>query len=61
MVVITLPELALFAHLTQAIKEVSVEQLAAKRAVKAFNLGILRRTRGLNPMQVNPLVLTPGL
>ena len=34
MVVIVLPELALFAHLTQAVKEVSVEQLAAKRAVK---------------------------
>ena len=60
-VVIILPELALFAHLTQAVKEVSVEQLAAKRAVKAFNVGVLRRTRGLNPVQVNPPTLTSGL
>ena len=50
MVVIILPALAPFAHLTQAIKEVSVEQLAAKRAVKTFNIGVLRRTRGLNPV-----------
>ena len=60
-VVIILPELALFAHLTQAIEKVGVEQLAAKRAVKAFNTGILRRTRGPNPVQVNPPTLTPGL
>ena len=33
-VVIVLPQLALFAHLAQAAEEVGVEQLAAKRAVK---------------------------
>ena len=60
-VVIVLPLLALFAHLAQAVEEVGVEQLAAKRAVKAFNVGVLCRTRGLNPVQVNPLSLAPGL
>ena len=61
MVVIILSELALFARLEQAIEKVGVEQLAAKRAVKAFNIGDLRRTRGPNPVQVNPPTLTPGL
>ena len=61
MLVIILPELALFAHPKQAIKKVGVEQLAAKRAVKAFNVAVLRRTRELNPVQVNPPTLTPGL
>ena len=60
-VVIILPALALFAHLAQAGEKVGVEQLAAKRAVKAFNVGVLRRTRRLNPVQVNHLVLTPDL
>ena len=54
-VIIILPASVLFAHLAQAGEEVGVEQLPAKRAVKAFNLGVLRRNRGLNPVQVNPL------
>ena len=59
--VIILPERALFAHLKQAIEKVGVEQLAAKRAVKAFIIAVLRRTRGPNPVRVNPPTLTPGM
>ena len=60
-VIIVLPAQALFAHLAQAGEKVGVEQLPAKRAVKAFNVGVLGRTRGLNPVQVNPLALALGL
>ena len=60
-VVIVLPNQALFAHLAQAGKEIGVEQLPAKRAVKAFNVSVLRRTCGLNLVQINPLALAPGL
>lgn len=60
-VVVVLPELAVFAYLTQTGKEIGVEQFAAQRAVKAFNIGILRRTCGLNPLQVNLLALAPSL
>ncbi|AMR28295.1 hypothetical protein A0257_15175 [Hymenobacter psoromatis] len=60
-VVIVLPKLAVFMHLAQAGEEVGIEQLAAKGAVKAFNIGVLRWTRWLNPTQVNSLTLAPGL
>ena len=60
MVVIILSELALFAHLKQAIEKAGVEQLAAKRAVKTFNIDVLSRTGGLNPVRVNLLVLVLG-
>ena len=60
-VVIILPALALFAHLAQAGKEVSVEKFAAERAVKTFNVGVLSWTGGLNPVQFNLLALAPGL
>ena len=60
-IVIVLLALALFAHLAQAGKEVSVEKFAAKRAVKTFSIGVLSRTGGLNPVQVNLLSLAPGL
>ena len=59
-IVIVLPALALFAHLAQAGKEVSVEKFAAKRAVKTFNIDVLSRTGGLNPVRVNLLVLVLG-
>ena len=60
-VVIVLPASVLFAHLAQAGKEIGVEQFPAKRAVKAFNSGVLRWNRRLNPVQVNLLALAPGL
>ena len=60
-VAIVLPAMALFAHLVQIGKELGVNQLAARRATKAFNVGVLRWTRWPNLMQLNPLTLTPGL
>lgn len=60
-VVIVLPTQALFAHLAKTSKEVDIEQLAAKLAFKAFDVSILRRIRWLNPLQLNPLALTPRL
>ena len=36
-----------------------VEQFTAKRDVEAFDVGILRRLAGLNPVQGNALGLVP--
>ena len=60
-IVIVLPALALFARLTHAGKEVSIEKFAAKRAVKTFCTYVLRQTGNLNPVQINLLALAPGL
>ena len=59
-IVIVLPVLALFAHVAQVAKVVSVEKSAAIWAVKTFNIGVSSRTGRLNPVQVNYLALAPG-
>lgn len=43
----------------QQAKQMCVEQFTAKRAVEAFDVGILRRLAQLNPVQDNTLLLTP--
>jgi hypothetical protein len=45
--------------MSQRAKQVSVEQLAAKRAVEAPNVCILCRLARLNPVQGNALLLAP--
>ena len=47
------------AHMGQRTKQVGVEQFAAKRAVEAFNVGVLERLAGPNPVQGNALRLSP--
>lgn len=47
------------AHVGQRAKQVGVEEFAPKRAVEAFDIGVLRRLAGLNPVQSNALLLTP--
>lgn len=45
--------------MVQRAKQVGVEQFSAKRAVEAFDVGILGRLAGLNPVQGNALRLAP--
>ena len=52
MVIIVLLKLAVFTHLAQAGKEVSVGLLASKRAVRKSNIGVWGRTGGLDPVQL---------
>jgi hypothetical protein len=47
-VVVEHPLLHEMAHMGQRAEQVSVEQLVAKQAVKAFDIGVLRRLTGLN-------------
>ena len=58
-VVVEHPFVYELAHVGQRAKQVGVEQLAVKRAVEAFDVRILRRLTGLNPVQGNTLLLTP--
>jgi hypothetical protein len=58
-VIVVLPFVNQLAHTGQRAKLVGVEQFATKRAVEAFDTGILRRLARLNPMQGNARLLTP--
>lgn len=58
-VVVEHPLVHQLAHVGQRAKQVGVEQLAAKLAVKAFYVSVLGRIVGLNPVQGDALRLTP--
>ena len=58
-VVVEHPVVHELAHVGQRAEQVRVEQLAAKRAVEAFDISILRRLAGLNLALDNTLFLTP--
>lgn len=47
------------AHVGQRTKQMGVEQFTSKRAVEAFDIGVLRRLARLNPMQGNALLFRP--
>ena len=49
-VVVVLPQLAVFAHLAQGGEEVVIEQFAAKRAIKPLDVSVLGRAGGLYPV-----------
>ena len=50
-VVVKYPLVHQLAHMGQRVEQVGVEQFAAKRAVEASDVDILRRFAGLNPVQ----------
>jgi hypothetical protein len=56
-IIIVPPLVHQLAYVGQRAKQVGVEQFAAKRAVEAFDVRILRRLAGLNPVQNNTLLL----
>jgi hypothetical protein len=58
-VVVKHPFIHELAHMGQRAKQVGVEQFAAKRAVEAFDIGILSQLAGLNLVQDNAMLLKP--
>lgn len=58
-VVVVHPLLDELARVGQGPKQVGVEQLTAKRAIEALNVGVLGRFTRLNQVQVDALLFTP--
>jgi len=57
-IVVVQPLLHELPHIGQRAEQVGTEQLPAKRAVKASEVGILGRLAGLDSVQSNVLLLT---
>lgn len=58
-VIIVLPLVHQLVHVGQRAEQMNVEQFAAERAIEAFDISVLCRLAGLNPVQGNVLLLKP--